>query len=436
MWPFTSKNIVDQQVANASGFGAMAQPQQLTKGEVAGVPQMQPQRSRMDSPALYDALTRMGSAILIANEAGKGFGGSMGYGMQAFSEGMSAAGERRLREAQIAEMEAKAADAGKYGVQSGGFEGDIARAMTVLRDPAASPQDRAVAQSVIDTAQRLQGSWDPVSGSYQFNNRARLPVGGPVSAPTAPTAAPSAASMGDMPPEPTYTAPVGGLQPFPVAMGANEVSVPATGGQNVSDSELAAYGYIPTGNRRVDAENKAKAIQARIAAKAKEIDAQTSSQSDLPAALDKGQYMLDVIDAAKNSRGLSESVGGMFGLQGRQAELFPLTEGQRQFAPIAEQLRGASFLEAYNSLKGGGAISEAEGKKAEQAIARLQQYQSEGDFVAALNELRGVVAKGMERAKGKATMAPRDQAQQAISNQGSNPYAGKTDAELLKELGL
>lgn len=55
---------------------------------------------------------------------------------------------------------------------------------------------------------------------------------------------------------------------------------------------------------------------------------------------------------------------------------------------ILDKIKGGVFLNAFESLKGGGQITELEGKKAEEAGARLLTTQSPEDFRAALAELR------------------------------------------------
>lgn len=60
-----------------------------------------------------------------------------------------------------------------------------------------------------------------------------------------------------------------------------------------------------------------------------------------------------------------------------------------------EQLRGDAFLSARQALKGGGAITDYEGQKAEQALARMNQAQSVEDFNAALDEFNLHVQTGL-----------------------------------------
>ena len=69
------------------------------------------------------------------------------------------------------------------------------------------------------------------------------------------------------------------------------------------------------------------------------------------------------------------------------------------FAAINEQISGKTFLEAYQIIKGAGAISEKEGAKAEQAIARLSTSQNKRDYDKALYDLETVVRTHYEAAQ-------------------------------------
>lgn len=113
-------------------------------------------------------------------------------------------------------------------------------------------------------------------------------------------------------------------------------------------------------------------------------------------------FTLDkLIDEDGNlQKGVGEITGGPLGLMGRQSEIFPLTQNQREFQPVVNQIKGQAFLDAYERLKGGGVITEIEGKKATQALGRLEQYQSDADYAKSLKDLRDVVSAGLERARG------------------------------------
>jgi hypothetical protein len=70
-----------------------------------------------------------------------------------------------------------------------------------------------------------------------------------------------------------------------------------------------------------------------------------------------------------------------------------------------EQSTGQSFLEAFESLKGGGAITEAEGAKATAAINRMSLSTNEDEFIRAALDLQDVVRKGVANAQARAARA-------------------------------
>lgn len=61
------------------------------------------------------------------------------------------------------------------------------------------------------------------------------------------------------------------------------------------------------------------------------------------------------------------------------------------FKVLLDQIQGKAFLEAFESLKGAGQITEIEGKKATDAIARLNTAQSDKEFESALTDFKSVV---------------------------------------------
>lgn len=96
----------------------------------------------------------------------------------------------------------------------------------------------------------------------------------------------------------------------------------------------------------------------------------------------------------------------------------PVVPGTKQADVYSDwdQLQGKAFLEAFNSLKGGGQITEAEGKKATAAITSLsERKQSPGKAREAIKELRGVIQDGVKRARNKAGAAPAESAGGGLS---------------------
>ena len=64
---------------------------------------------------------------------------------------------------------------------------------------------------------------------------------------------------------------------------------------------------------------------------------------------------------------------------------------------IRNQLEGKVFMQAYQTLKGGGQITEIEGRQAKQALARMNISLSEVEYKKALNEFLDAYRRGMEK---------------------------------------
>lgn len=69
-----------------------------------------------------------------------------------------------------------------------------------------------------------------------------------------------------------------------------------------------------------------------------------------------------------------------------------------------EQIKGKTFLQAFESLKGAGQITEKEGEKATSALNRMNTAQSEVEFIKAAREFEENLNRGMALAKQKAGM--------------------------------
>ena len=124
------------------------------------------------------------------------------------------------------------------------------------------------------------------------------------------------------------------------------------------------------------------------------------AQAELPASLGKAQIALDTIDAIRKHPGKSWGVGATSIIGA-----IPATDAYG-FARLVDQAKGQAFLEAFESLKGGGQITEAEGQKATEAIARLDRAQKPADFEKALDDLEQVIRAGMERSQQRAGRVP------------------------------
>jgi len=110
-----------------------------------------------------------------------------------------------------------------------------------------------------------------------------------------------------------------------------------------------------------------------------------------PQAIANADQSIGLIDALASDPNLDWAIG--------MAGLVPPVAGTPQAGVVAriDQLKGQAFLQAFESLKGGGQITEVEGRKATEAIARLNRSQNKQDFLQALKEIRDVVETAKQR---------------------------------------
>lgn len=118
--------------------------------------------------------------------------------------------------------------------------------------------------------------------------------------------------------------------------------------------------------------------------------------ADLPGSLEKVERAVKNIIAIRDDPALA-GITGM--IQGR---LPPMTQAGTDLNARVQQAQGQMFLEAYSTLRGGGAITENEGLKAERAMARLDRAQSYEAYQQALNEVIEVLETGLKRLHEKA----------------------------------
>ncbi len=120
----------------------------------------------------------------------------------------------------------------------------------------------------------------------------------------------------------------------------------------------------------------------------------------LPKSNADAQQILNLIQGLRDDKtGMQAVVGApnpFYGSFGRLGNI-PGTPAAN-FKAKLDQLGGSQFLQAFETLKGGGQITEIEGVKATNAIARMQTAQSEEAFLQALDEFETIVKAAAERA--------------------------------------
>ena len=121
------------------------------------------------------------------------------------------------------------------------------------------------------------------------------------------------------------------------------------------------------------------------------------------------QTMLDAIDAIKSDPALNKVVGPIEGGGGNNVDELGMAQrayyggdGLALIQKIA-QLQNTTWLAARKMLKGGGAITDYESKKAEGAMGRLSRATSEEQFKAALADLRSAIADGQAKLQAAGT---------------------------------
>lgn len=125
--------------------------------------------------------------------------------------------------------------------------------------------------------------------------------------------------------------------------------------------------------------------------------AQGEAAFDLPRVEQNAAQTLDILERMEKHPGREGSTGFIQGM------LPSRTGEQVDFQSLVDQTQGQSFLQAFQMLKGGGQITEIEGKKATDAISRLgNQRLSDKDYLQAISDLKEVVANGLARARKQA----------------------------------
>ena len=134
-----------------------------------------------------------------------------------------------------------------------------------------------------------------------------------------------------------------------------------------------------------------------------EIKKQRENKTGQEKSIGQASSMLSTIDSILSDEGLSSVVGtgGIWSKTLQGVGLGSLAPDAARALSKIQQIQGQTFLQAYEGLRGGGQITEVEGKKAEAALARLNTDQSPEDFKNALGELRIIVENGMKRSRGE-----------------------------------
>jgi hypothetical protein len=133
--------------------------------------------------------------------------------------------------------------------------------------------------------------------------------------------------------------------------------------------------------------------------------AQGTAAANLPATVANAEQQIGTINQILTHPGFGEVIGLPGSVSGLAAKLGVPVAGTDAagFMALVDQVRGQSFLDAYQTLKGGGQITEVEGKKATEARSRLMNTGLKPEeYRQAAQDYIGILQKGIERAKTQA----------------------------------
>ena len=228
------------------------------------------------------------------------------------------------------------------------------------------------------------------------------PSGGPV----APNAMPAVGARPVSQPTPTAVPTAMGGTPTP---GVPGTTAPPTWAPNESMEAFKARKKIYDEEMASHAKDQAKIKEA------------------LPAnELAAGQMLATLHDVTthpgfKVSVGASEPVGNVLAM-------LPGTEA-RDWKSKYSQLMGQEFLDAFNNLRGGGSISDTEGKTATKARAALSDPGiSKAEFIRNANILENTIRDGINRQRAQAGLQPKTD--WGASTAANNDLAAQARAEL------
>jgi hypothetical protein len=164
------------------------------------------------------------------------------------------------------------------------------------------------------------------------------------------------------------------------------------------DKKSGAFATNPDGSIKVVPKNLEDAEAAKAKGKKR-----GEASFNLGRVVERADELLGLIDEVLEDPDLNALIGS---IEGRMPTA--MRKGKkRTLQRKIDQIIGKSWVEAYQSLKGGGHITEIEGQKAAEAKTRLQdQTIDEAGYIDALKDYRNIVAIGLQRAYEEAGEAP------------------------------
>jgi hypothetical protein len=135
-------------------------------------------------------------------------------------------------------------------------------------------------------------------------------------------------------------------------------------------------------------------------------------KANQPKAEKSADYLVTKIDELVNHPGFETSVGAqgasyLFGMLDKP--LPPQLGGgdARNWAARFKEVQGQQFLQAIETMRGTGAISEKEGTEAKAAISRMSTSQTEAEFRQAATDFQNIVRRGVDTTREKLGQVPK-----------------------------
>jgi hypothetical protein len=204
--------------------------------------------------------------------------------------------------------------------------------------------------------------------------------------------APTIANAAALAPTPLRAAPRPGYQ-----YNAQGQQVPITDPTKVVNTVTDKFGNVSMINAAGDVIRKVEGMGKPSAA----VEKREAEIKALPATISQAKDALNLINRmvgtpdgkSKPHKGFEGAVGAGMGMR-----FIPGTSA-RDFQAMHEQITGGAFMQAFETLKGGGQITEKEGEKATAAITRMSLATSEKEYMVAAREFQEVIRRGIQNAE-------------------------------------
>jgi hypothetical protein len=166
-----------------------------------------------------------------------------------------------------------------------------------------------------------------------------------------------------------------------------------------------------------------KQLVATSAARGKELgEASGKAEASSVSADETSSVVKQQVDELLAHPGFKSTVGATLA---PGARFVPGTD-EAGFMSRLDQIKGGAFLKAYETLKGGGQITEIEGRKATDAMNRMNISTSEKEFAAAAKDFTDAIDAGLAKLKKQASLGGNTASKEMAALPPPSQLVGKT----------